>query len=287
MARSPILKPETPGPRATIWPAVSWPKIRGAECEPVEIFFKSVPQIPQVCTRSRTSPRPISGTGTVSKRTSCLPRYTAAFMVVGTMNCSGSTSVFVAVRICKIRLCLILILLLRSVGLGFQFVISSCLLNNSLRQVVVDVQLQPITQCQRRTGAVARQRNDFGPLPRPQSGPRHKSAVLKASSFIYELIEWRHNKIRFIRNRLHAAEGNRVLLCDLSDGCGLHINSQSVKFFYERRLRCGISYLICSYQHAATNFGAIFLSCCRIDNYVWRNDASHFQAAQQRAGQSC
>ena len=53
---------------------VSWPKIRGTECEPVAIFFKSVPQIPQVCTRNSNSPAPICGTATVSKRTSFTPR---------------------------------------------------------------------------------------------------------------------------------------------------------------------------------------------------------------------
>ena len=35
--------------------------MRGAECEPVWIFFRSVPQIPQVCTRISTSPGPIAG----------------------------------------------------------------------------------------------------------------------------------------------------------------------------------------------------------------------------------
>ena len=48
MTRSPTLNLLTPSPIATICPAVSWPKMRGAECDPVEIFFKSVPQMPQV-----------------------------------------------------------------------------------------------------------------------------------------------------------------------------------------------------------------------------------------------
>ena len=64
MTRSPSLKFETPSPTATTRPEVSWPKIRGAECEPVAIFFRSVPQMPQVCTRTRSSPGPIFGTGT-------------------------------------------------------------------------------------------------------------------------------------------------------------------------------------------------------------------------------
>src|SRR5882724_1815662 len=84
MTRSPTWKFLTPWPIDTICPAVSWPKILGAECEPVAIFFRSVPHMPQVCTRIRTSPGPISGTGTVSRRTSSLPRYTAACMVCGT-----------------------------------------------------------------------------------------------------------------------------------------------------------------------------------------------------------
>ncbi len=33
-------------------PEVSWPKIRGAECDPVAIFFRSVPHTPQECTRN-------------------------------------------------------------------------------------------------------------------------------------------------------------------------------------------------------------------------------------------
>ena len=45
-----------------------------AEWEPEAIFFRSVPQTPQVCTRRSSSPAPISGTGTVSRRTSLTPR---------------------------------------------------------------------------------------------------------------------------------------------------------------------------------------------------------------------
>ena len=45
-------------------------KMRGAECDPFEIFLRSVPQMPQVCTRTRISPCPIAGTGTSSRRTS-------------------------------------------------------------------------------------------------------------------------------------------------------------------------------------------------------------------------
>src|SRR3984893_14935936 len=58
--------------------------MRGPECDPVAIFLRSVPQIPQVWTRTRISPTPISGTGTSSRRTSFTPRYTAAFIVDGT-----------------------------------------------------------------------------------------------------------------------------------------------------------------------------------------------------------
>ena len=46
----------TPSPTAATTPAVSCPKMRGAECEPVAIFFRSVPQMPQVCTRTSISP---------------------------------------------------------------------------------------------------------------------------------------------------------------------------------------------------------------------------------------
>src|SRR5208282_2840494 len=41
-------------------------------------------QIPQVWTRTRISPAPISGTGTSSMRTSSTPRYTAALIIEGT-----------------------------------------------------------------------------------------------------------------------------------------------------------------------------------------------------------
>ena len=40
----------TPSPTPPPRPAVSCPKMRGAECDPVAIFFRSVPQMPQVCT---------------------------------------------------------------------------------------------------------------------------------------------------------------------------------------------------------------------------------------------
>ena len=73
-------------------PAISWPKMRGAECEPEWIFFRSVPQMPQVSMRTSTSPGPISGTGTVSTRTSFTPWYTAARCVRGT--CPGLRSMF-------------------------------------------------------------------------------------------------------------------------------------------------------------------------------------------------
>jgi hypothetical protein len=83
MTRSPGENLVTFPPIAATVPEVSWPKIRGAECEPVAIFFRSVPQIPQVWTLIRISPGPISGTGTVSSLTSWIPRYTAANMVEG------------------------------------------------------------------------------------------------------------------------------------------------------------------------------------------------------------
>src|ERR1700760_1913413 len=81
--RSPPAKVLIPPPTAAMVPTVSWPKIRGAECDPVWIFFKSVPQIPQLWTWMRTSPGPMAGTGTVSTRTSFTPRYTAACIFAG------------------------------------------------------------------------------------------------------------------------------------------------------------------------------------------------------------
>src|ERR1051326_8085362 len=91
MTRSPGRYWVAPPPTAAITPEVSWPKMGGAEWEPVEIFLRSVPQTPQECTRSSISPGPIVGTGTVSTRTSFMPRYTAACMVVG-MDCEGSST---------------------------------------------------------------------------------------------------------------------------------------------------------------------------------------------------
>src|SRR5579862_7854250 len=46
----------------------------------------SVPQIPHAATRIRTSPAPISGTGTSSTNTLPCARYTAARIVVGTRS---------------------------------------------------------------------------------------------------------------------------------------------------------------------------------------------------------
>src|SRR5258706_14617185 len=63
--------------------------MRGAECEPVAIFLRSVPQMPQVCTRTRISPAAMEGTGTVSIRTSSTPRYTAACMVAAMVALDG------------------------------------------------------------------------------------------------------------------------------------------------------------------------------------------------------
>src|SRR5690242_4816538 len=83
MTRSPGANLVTFSPTAATVPEVSCPKIRGAECEPVAIFLRSVPQIPQVWTWIRISPGPICGTGTVYTRTSFTPRYTAASMVEG------------------------------------------------------------------------------------------------------------------------------------------------------------------------------------------------------------
>ena len=48
-------------PDGAMVPAISWPKMRGAEWEPVWIFFRSVPQMPQVATLISTSPGPIVG----------------------------------------------------------------------------------------------------------------------------------------------------------------------------------------------------------------------------------
>src|SRR5260370_17747142 len=86
-----MLNLRTPSPTFATTPAVSCTKIRGAECEPVAIFLRSVPQIPQGWTRTRISPGPTSGTGTSSKRTSFTPRYTAALIVEGISRLSFST----------------------------------------------------------------------------------------------------------------------------------------------------------------------------------------------------
>src|SRR5271157_3680445 len=75
--------------------------MRGAECEPVDIFLRSVPQIPQVWTRTRISPGPISGTGTSSMRTSFTPRYTAALMVEGISRLACTT---VNIDVCAIAI---------------------------------------------------------------------------------------------------------------------------------------------------------------------------------------
>src|SRR5271157_3056233 len=71
--------------------------MRGAECEPLAIFLRSVPQIPQVWTRTRISPGPTSGTGTSSRRTSFTPRYTAALIVEG-ISCLAPSTANVDVR---------------------------------------------------------------------------------------------------------------------------------------------------------------------------------------------
>src|SRR5579859_6892551 len=68
---------------AATTPEVSCPKMRGEECDPVEIFLRSVPQTPHEWTRTSISAGPIWGTGTVSRRMSFTPRYTAASIVAG------------------------------------------------------------------------------------------------------------------------------------------------------------------------------------------------------------
>src|SRR5579864_2078824 len=77
--------------------------MRGAEWEPVAIFFRSVPQTPQECTRTSISPGPIFGTGTVSTRTSLTPRYTAAFIVAG-IKCGGSSTAYCPAMPMKVML---------------------------------------------------------------------------------------------------------------------------------------------------------------------------------------
>ena len=44
-------------------PAISWPKMRGAEWEPLWIFLRSVPQMPQVAILTSSSPGPMRGNG--------------------------------------------------------------------------------------------------------------------------------------------------------------------------------------------------------------------------------
>ncbi len=45
-----------PSPTAATVPAISWPNTRGAACDPVWIFFRSVPHTPHVSIRTSTSP---------------------------------------------------------------------------------------------------------------------------------------------------------------------------------------------------------------------------------------
>src|SRR5262249_2940202 len=66
MTRSPGENGLTARPTAATAPEASWPKMRRAECEPVAIFFRSGPQIPQVWTRMKSSSSPIYATGTVA-----------------------------------------------------------------------------------------------------------------------------------------------------------------------------------------------------------------------------
>ncbi len=65
--------PRTPAPAAATTPAVSWPKMRGGASRLYSIFFRSVWQMPQLSTRTSSSPGPIWGVGTSSTETVLAP----------------------------------------------------------------------------------------------------------------------------------------------------------------------------------------------------------------------
>ena len=158
--------------------------MRGAECEPVEIFFRSVPQMPHECTRIRISPRPISGTATVSSRTSLTPRYTAA------LHC------------CRNRL------LPRSVP---ACVATGIPVGRSLRRYHSCPQFCELLYSMfngrdkappKRAGCF-RQLQRWSPPLRMHCSLRRESERVKSSSRIHKLIHRRHREIHLVRHGLY------------------------------------------------------------------------------------
>src|SRR6478609_5333953 len=212
--------------------------MRGAECEPVAIFFRSVPQIPQVCTRRSNSPGPIAGTGTVSRRTSFTPRYTAASMVAGTACSFSSIAICPAMAMVESISCSAGVppayragetpALRVQAGCGKLILASSAGMQARFRfshffgrQVVL---FQPSAKSVRCLVAVPREPKHPEPKPGTQCDERDKGRSAELPGTGDELSERRHLKIGFVGNGFEPNECDVVCLGAPGHRCGFHIH---------------------------------------------------------------
>src|SRR5579863_1199213 len=191
--------------------------MRGAECDPVAIFLRSVPQIPQVCTRRRSSPAPIWGTATVSTRTSPTPRYTAACMVVGIA--------FVRFGV-------------KSPVTMIKYSISLC------------ARCQPLAKRLRGDGAIPRQLPYADPQPWSQRDVRQETERLKRSVRRYEAGNRRQPVVARIRDHFAGPELDSVRLGAPGNGSRFHIHHISTVGLGQAGLLIGVSHFPKTHQNA-------------------------------------
>src|SRR5580704_2418002 len=210
--------------------------MRGAECDPVAIFLRSVPQMPQVCTLRRSSPAPIRGTGTVSTRTSPTPRYTAACMVVGiALVCFGVKSPLAIPR----------------------YSISLCTCR------------QPLAKRLRSDGTIPRQLSYSGPQPRTQYHVRQEAERLKCPIRSHKASDRRQPLIARIGNHLAGSELNPMRLSATRNSRRLHVHyigpvSPGQSRFLLRVGNCGKAH---QYAFAGARVGTAAVA--RVNHQAW------------------
>src|ERR1700686_826961 len=224
--------------------------MRGAECDPVAIFLRSVPHIPQVWTRTRISPKPISGTGTSSRRTSLTPRYTAALIVEGSSRLSLSkvlSTVNVDDRAIAIAFLVLPLLLLFSPSMylrpdkrmsASRLWSSSCWIQRvrqsfTIVSLTAEVANKGLAKCTAGLGAIPRQRNCRAPQPRAQRHMTRESNGLKASVNRHKAIHCRQVEIGDVRDDFQSSELDSPRLRSLRDGCGFHVHRTRAISFSE------------------------------------------------------
>src|SRR5438876_4831972 len=207
MTRSPGRCWVTSLPTAATTPEVSCPKTRGAECEPVEIFFRSVPHIPQVWTFMISSPGPILGTGMVSRRTSSVPRYIAACIVRGIDWFRSSIAICLAIAITMFK---------PATVRGSEPTACVCFIRRRLQRIA------KLPGCD---DAMAGQLLHSAPEPGPKCHVRNKLECLKATTFAYESPNRWHKGVIRIGDYLTGEKPDSVRLRRARDRCSCHVHT--------------------------------------------------------------